>query len=29
MVMLMSDGTSLASMGAEIMAKFREAFPDV
>lgn len=29
MVMLMSDGTSLAKMGIEVMAKFREAFPDV
>jgi 2-keto-3-deoxy-L-rhamnonate aldolase RhmA len=29
MVMLMSDGTSLARMGVEVMAKFREAFPDV
>jgi 2-dehydro-3-deoxyglucarate aldolase/4-hydroxy-2-oxoheptanedioate aldolase len=28
MVMLMSDGTSLASMGAELIAKFRETFPN-
>lgn len=28
MIMLMSDGASLGKLGAEVVGKFREAFPE-